>query len=277
MTDYYSTLGVNKTANPEEIKRAYRKLASQHHPDKGGDKQKFQELQAAYETLSDPSKRSQYDNPQPQMNGFHFHQGGMPPEFEDIFAQAFGRNNPFGGAFNQRRATRNHNLNIQATITLEEAFHGKDLLAKIVLPNGREQTVEIKIPAGIQDGNTLRLAGMGDDSHANVPRGDLHLSISIVPHNIFQRHGDDLVQKIRISCIDAMLGKIISVSTIDEKTLDVTINPGTQHGTVLGAQGFGMPNISDNRFRGRLLMEIEVFVPTDLTDQQKQILKNTFY
>jgi curved DNA-binding protein len=277
MIDYYSTLGVSKNASPEEIKRAYRKLASQHHPDKGGNKQKFQELQAAYDTLSDPEKRSQYDNPQPQMNGFHFHQGGMPPEFEDIFAQAFGRNNPFGGMFGQRRSARNNNLNIQTTITLEEAFYGKDLIASLTLPSGRNQTLEIKIPAGVQDGTTLRLSGMGDDTYPNIPRGDIHLNVNIAPHSVFQRRGDDLVRKIKISCIDAMLGKIVNVSTIDGKTLDVTINAGTQYGSVLGIQGYGMPNINDNRFKGRMLIEIEVFVPSDLTDQQKQILKNTFY
>jgi len=168
--DHYSTLGVDKNAGSDEIKRAYRKLASQHHPDKGGDKAKFQEIQAAYDTLSNPDKRAQYDNPQPQ-----FHGGGgfngAPPGFEDIFAQMFGGGqHPFGNMFRQQQAPRNRTLNIQTSITLEDAFHGKDLIATLGLPSGRDQTIEVKIPAGIGDGTTLRLAGMGDDSVPNTPR-----------------------------------------------------------------------------------------------------------
>jgi len=272
MTDYYQTLGVSKNASQDEIKKAYRKLASQNHPDKGGDTSKFQEIQNAYDTLGDTNKRAEYDNPRPQMNGF---QGGMPPGFEDLFAQAFG-GSPFGGMFGQRRGPRNQNLNIQTSITLEEAFEGKSMIANLTLPSGREQVLEIKIPAGIQDGNTLRLSGMGDDSFQNVPRGDIHLTVNIHQHPRFERRGDDLVQKIQVSCIDAMLGTTVSVETIDKKTLDVTIKPGTQPNTMLAAQGYGMPNINDNRFRGRLIMEIEIFVPSNLTENQKQILKNTF-
>jgi len=275
MTDYYQTLGLTKNASPDEIKKAYRKLASQHHPDKGGDTAKFQEIQTAYDTLSNPEKRAQYDNPRPQMEGFNFQQGGVPPGFEDIFAQAFG-SGPFSGMFGQRRGPRNQNLNIQTTITLEEAFIGKSMIANLTLPSGRDQVLEIKIPAGIQDGNTLRLSGIGDDTHSSAPRGDIHLTVNITQHPRFERRGDDLIQKIQISCIDAMLGTTVSIETIDKKTLDVTIKPGTQPNVILAAQGYGMPSINDNRFRGRLLMEIGVFVPTDLTEQQKQILKNTF-
>ena len=274
MTDYYQILGLTKTASPDDIKKAYRKLASQHHPDKGGDTAKFQELQVAYETLSSPEKRAQYDNPRPQHNGFHHQHGGMPPGFEDIFAQAFG-GNPFGGMFSQpRHGPRNQNLNIQTTITLEEAFEGKEIIANLTLPSGRDQVLQIKIPAGILDGNTLRLTGIGDDTYPNIPKGDIHLTVNIAPNVNFERRGDDLVQKVKISCVDAMLGKTVSVTTIDKKTLDVNIKSGTQPNTILAAQGYGMPNVNDKRFRGRLLMEIEVFVPTDLTDQQKQILKS---
>lgn len=276
MIDFYQTLGVSKNASQDEIKKAYRKLASHHHPDKGGDTARFQEIQTAYDTLSDPEKKAQYDNPRPQMGGFHFQNGGMPPEFEDIFSQAFG-GNPFGNFFGQhRRGPRNHNLNIQTTITLEEAFEGKTMIANLTLPSGKEQVLEIKIPAGIQDGNTLRLSGMGDDSHPNIPRGDIHLTVNITQHSRFVRHGDDLHHKIKINCIDAMLGKTISVETIDKKTLEVVIKPGTQPNTMLAAQGYGMPNINDNRFRGRLIMEIEIFVPDNLTTEQKLVLTNTF-
>jgi DnaJ-class molecular chaperone len=272
--DHYSTLGVDRNAGPDDIKRAYRKLASQHHPDKGGDKSRFQDIQVAYDTLSDPEKRQQYDNPQPQ--GFHF-QHGPPPGFEDIFGQMFGGHHPFGNMFGQRgQPPRNRTMNIQTAISLEEAFHGKDLIATLGLPSGREQTIEIKIPAGIQDGTTLRLAGMGDDSISGVPRGDIHLTVMVNPHNRFQRQGDDLLCSANISCIDAMLGKNIFVDTIDGRKLDITINPGTQYGQTLAAAGYGMPKMNDNRFRGRLLVTINVTVPNNLTNQQIQALREAF-
>jgi curved DNA-binding protein len=273
MADYYNILGVDKNSSADDIKRAYRKLAAQHHPDRGGDTAKFQEIQAAYSTLSDPQKRAEYDNPPQPMGGFHFQQGGMPPGFQDIFEQ-FG--DPFSGFFAQRRVQRNKNINIQSSITLEESFFGKELIATITLPSGKEQLIEVKIPAGIADGTTLRLSGLGDDSVPNLPRGDMHLTIKVQPHQIFQRHGDDLVTNLNINCVDAMLGKTILVDTIDRKTLEIKINPGTQPGQILAANGHGMPKMSDNRFRGRMLININITIPRDLSDQQKNILQQYF-
>jgi DnaJ-class molecular chaperone len=275
MTDHYQTLGVSKQATADEIKKAYRKMASQHHPDKGGDTAKFQEIEEAYRTLSDPEKRQQYDNPQPQFNGGHFG-GEVPPGFEDIFSQMMGGGSPFGDMFGRRGGPRNRHLNLQASISLEEAFTGKELIANVTLPSGREQMLEIKIPAGIQEGTTLRLAGMGDDSYPGIPRGDIHLTVSINPHTVFQRKNDDLVRRLDINCIDAMLGKNVTIDTIDGKTLEVAIMPGTQNGQLLAAQGYGMPNMHDSRFRGRMLMEIHVTVPRMLTDLQKEMLKKHF-
>lgn len=273
MTDFYKILGINRESSPEDIKKAYRRLAAQHHPDRGGDTAKFQEIQAAYDTLIDPNKKAQYDNPQPQMGGFHF-QGGMPPEFEDIFRHFGG---PFGDMFGFRQThQRNKTLNIQTSITLEEAHQGKDLIANLTLPSGREQLIEVKIPAGISDGMTLRLQGMGDDSYANLPRGDIHLTITVQPHPTFTRHGDDLIRPIEIDCVDAMLGKIVAVETIDKKTLNVTVPPGTQHGQTLVANGHGMPQVNDPRFVGRLLMPINVKIPTQLSEHQKSLLKQAF-
>lgn len=271
MNNYYEILGVSKSATPEEIKKAYRKQASAWHPDKGGDTVKFQEIQSAYAILSDPEKRSQYDSPQPQ-----FHNGGMPPGFEDIFGQMFGGgNNPFGDIFGQRKQQprRNQTLNIQTEITLDEAFSGKNLIANLILPSGRDQTLEIKIPAGVQDGMTLRLTALGDDSISDAPRGDIHLTVIVRGHPVFQRQGDDLLMVKDLSCIDAMLGKDITINTIDGKTLEVKIQPGTQNGSTLGAAGFGMPKVSDTSYRGRLLIRINITVPTNLSDAQKLLLR----
>ena len=279
MADHYQTLGVDRNASQDDIKRAYRKLATQHHPDKGGDTAKFQEISAAYDTLSNPDKKEQYDNPRPQFQnapggggspgGFHFRTGGgIPPGFEDIFAQF--------GMFGQRQQPKNRTLNIQTTISLEEAFYGKDLVATLGLPSGREQIIEIKIPVGTHDGLVLRLAGMGDDSVPNAPRGDIHLTVSVLEHPKFRRQGDDLTCNIEISCIDAMLGKTMQVDTIDGKTLEITIQPGTQHGQTLAAAGYGMPKLNDNRYKGRLLMPVVITIPTFLTNEQKQMLQQNF-
>jgi len=269
MADHYQILGIDRNASQDDIKRAYRGLASKHHPDKGGDTGKFQEIQSAYATLSDPQKKEEYDNPRPQFHGG----GGFPQGFEDVFGQMFGGAHPFGHMFNGgRNSPRNRTLNIQTTITLEEAFHGKDMIANLQLPSGREQVLEIKIPAGIQDGMTLRLSEMGDDSVPNVPKGDIHLTIAILPHSVFTRQGDDLVKPVSINCIDAMLGKTVQISTIDNKLLDIKINPGTQQGQTLAAAGYGMPKVNDNRFKGRLLLTINITIPTDLSETQKTLL-----
>lgn len=269
MADYYETLGVARSATADEIKKAYRKLASQHHPDKGGDTATFQKIEEAYRILSDPQKRAEYDNPQP-----HFQQhGGMPPGFEDMINQMFG-----GGGFNdffgrRPQPVRNRNLNLQTQITLEDAFHGKDLVANVRLPSGRDQTLEVKIPPGIRHGVTLRLAGMGDDSIGNIPRGDIHLTVNILPHRIFKREEDDLVMDLSINCFEAVLGKKVEFNTIDGKTLETSIPPGIQPGQTLNVQGYGMPNMSNPLMKGRLLININITIPTTLTADQKDALR----
>lgn len=275
MTDLYSVLGIGKDASPDEIKRAYRKLASQHHPDKGGDTAKFQQVEEAYRILSDPEKKAQYDNPAPQ--GFQQF-GGMPPGFEEVFSQMFGGgNSPFGDIFGQRRPQqRNRTLNIQTEISLEDAFNGKDLIANLVLPSGRNQTIEVKIPRGIQPGTTLRLAQMGDDTFSNLPKGDIHLTVNVREHPEFDRQGDDLIRTIDVDAIDAILGKSYQITTLDNKLLEVKINPGTQHATMLSAAGYGMPRMSDNRFVGRLLIRVNIRIPTNLTQTQLQKIKEVY-
>lgn len=266
--DYYSILGVNKNATQEDIKKAYRKLAAQHHPDRGGDTAKFQEIQAAFDILGDPQKKQEYDNPRPQFDGFHGF-GGMPPGFEEIFNQFAG--GMFGGGF--RTPNRNRNLNLNTTITLEEAFHGKNLMANVTLPSGKEEMIEIKIPPGVASGMTLRLAQMGDDTIKTVPRGDIFLQIHVKDHHKFIRQGDDLIMKLNIDCIDAMVGKTENIHTIENKNLEVHIKPGTQPGQILAINAHGMPKVNDARFRGRLLIEINVTIPSMLSEYQKEKIK----
>ena len=267
--DHYKTLGVGRDASEDDIKKAYRKLAMKHHPDRGGDTAKFKEIEDAYRTLSDPQKRSEYDNPNPFGNG-GFSGFGAGHPFNDIF----GGHSPFGDIFGfQRRPATNRSLQLQTQITLEEAFYGKDLIANIKLPSGKDQAVNIKIPAGIHSGTTLRLSGMGDDSIPGMPRGDIMLNIHIVDHPIYKRQGDDLIMEHEISCVDAMTGSNIIVDSIDGKHLETTIPSGTQHDSMLSLNGYGMSNFNDPSRRGRLLVKLKLRVPT-LTEIQKINLRN---
>lgn len=267
MSDYYSTLGVDRSASDSDIKQAYRRMASQHHPDKGGDKHRFQEIQQAYATLSDPNKRAEYDNPQPQFGGGGF-PGGHP--FGDFFAHFGGH--PFGDIFGHQQQRRNRTLNLETAISLDDAFNGKELVANVTLPSGRDQMINVKIPAGIQDGTTLRLSGMGEDSIPNMPRGDIHLTIRVNGHHEFQREGDDLIKEISLPVWSAILGDKIAVTTIDKKNLEVSIPPGTQFGQILAVQGSGMPSMNDPRFRGRLLIKLKLSIPENLSEQQKNLI-----
>lgn len=268
MLDYYNILGVEKTASQDDIKRAYRKLASQHHPDRGGDTAKFQEIQAAYDVLGSPEKKSQYDNPRSHYENFNFDEG-VPAGFEDILS-AFGN---FGGMFRRTQPQQNSSLNLRTEISLEEAYSGKDLVVSIKLPSGKDQLLEIKIPKGTSSGMKLRLAGMGDDSIPNLPRGDIYLNVQVARHPKFHREGDDLIQRININAIDAMVGSVYHIDTIDKKILEVTINPGTQYGQLLALNGYGMPNIKNPSVFGRLLLEVNIVIPTNLTDDQIELLK----
>lgn len=266
MTSHYNTLGVEKSATQHEIKSAYRKLVMQHHPDKGGDVDKFQEISEAYVTLSDTDKRSQYDNPTQHTGRFN---NGPPPGFEDIFSPE----SPFGNIFGFRnRAPTNSHIQFSTTITLEEVFTGKEIVAGIILPSGREQAINIKIPVGIHTGDTLKLSGMGDDSITSAPRGDILLNVQVEDHPNFHRSGDDLIKEVEINCIDAMLGKKLDVVSIDNRNLQMDIPAGTQNDAVFNLSGFGMPNFNSPDRRGRLLLKIKINVPI-LTDEQKDILR----
>lgn len=144
MIDYYNTLGIDRSATQDDIKKAYRKLAMKHHPDRGGDSKKFQEIQEAYAILGDDLKRSQYDNPHQHQH--HFHTGNMG---DDIFSTFFGGGSPFGFGFHQQQ--RNINIGAHVTVTLEDVLTGKTIDAEISFRNGQKKLVSINIPAGVED------------------------------------------------------------------------------------------------------------------------------
>lgn len=263
--DYYSTLGVNRNATADEIKRAYRKLAAQHHPDRGGDTAAFQTIQEAYATLSDDQKRAEYDNPQTQ---WHFHSGNSPfggHPFGDIFSQ-FG----FG---QQHRAVRNKTININVTVTLEEVLNGKTVVGNIRLPSGKDQYIELKIPSGVRHGDSIRFAGLGDDRISNLPRGDLMAVISEIPHQRFVRQGWDLYTVIKISVFDIITGVTTNVDTLDQKTLQINVPPGFNLDKHLKCNGYGLPRTGTNQ-RGHLYVKLDLTVPSNISQEDISMINS---
>jgi DnaJ-class molecular chaperone len=217
MTTHYQTLGVERTASAEDIKRAYRKLASQHHPDRGGDTAKFQSVQAAYDVLSDPGKRQQYDSPAPQ---FH---GGAPFDFDNIF-------NMFGARF-QHPGQAQQQVRMSLWIALADVAQGGRRTVSL-----GNMTVEIEIPLGINDGDNVQYANLG-------PGGtNLVVNFRIHPHPRWERQGLNLTQNETVLVWDLILGGELPVRDIQGTTLNMTIPTGTQPGTMLRLKGRGLRN-----------------------------------
>ena len=278
--DYYSTLGLQRGASADEIKKAYRSLAMKHHPDRGGDQAQFKQISEAYEYLTDPQKKQMIDagiDPNQQNSGpqhgnpFGFG-GGQPFEFHfgagdnihDIFNQ-FGFGGPFGG----RPQPRNRSLNVNVEVTLEDVLKGKTITAQVGMPGGSNKNISIEVPPGIESGQQIKYDGMGDHSIAHMRPGDLIVNISVRPHPVFQREGDNLIYNYTVSAWDAMLGTTCDIRTLDNKQLKITIPPGSQPETVLSCRGEGLPNLR-SRQRGNLLIRIKVEIPRNLSDIQRQ-------
>jgi DnaJ-class molecular chaperone len=274
--NYYETLGLQRGASPEDIKKAYRSMAMKYHPDRGGDEHKFKEIEEAYRTLSDPDKKNLIDSgvdPNQQQgfghswqNGpFEFHFGGHPG-MEDIFQQ-------FGFGFQNKRPMRNKSYNVNVKITLEDVLTGKDVDAEIGLPNGKRKLVNIKIPAGIDNGQNIRYQGMGDDSYRDSPPGDLIVNVFIEPNQRFSREHDQLIFNHTISAWDAMLGTTLKLETLDKKNIDIVIPAGTQPETVLSCRGEGLPNVRTKR-RGNLLIKISVMIPRIISEEDRAAISD---
>jgi curved DNA-binding protein len=263
MTDYYQTLGVSENAGPDEIKKAYRSLANKHHPDKGGDQAKFKDISVAYENLSDPQKKAEYDQ-QRQFGGgqqFHFNTGSP---FGGGF-DPFGGGGPFGDIFGHMRGhpgmRRNRDLNIQCQITLLDSFTGKQLEASFKLPSGRNQNVVINVPPGITHGDTIRYSGLGDDSIPQMPRGNLNVTVIVMPDPKFSRNGDDLYTTVNINPIEAMIGCRKSIKTINGSTIDLEIRAGVESGVEFASHGNGFPNVNTG-VKGRFVSVVNIKTPT---------------
>ncbi len=348
--DYYEILGVAKTASDEDIKKAYRKLAMKHHPDRNqGDdakkaEEKFKEAKEAYEMLSDAQKRAAYDQyghagVDPNMGGGFRPGGDNMGGFAEAFGDIFG--DIFGGGGGQRRGGggqqmfRGSDLSYQMEITLEEAAAGKETQIRIpayescetckgsgakpgtsakmcgscngsgavtmrqgffsiqqtcptcrgagkVIPEpctacsgqGRikkTKTLEVKIPAGINEGMRIRSAGNGEPGSNGGPPGDLYIEIRVKQHEIFERDGDDLHCTAPVSMITAALGGQIQVRTLNG-TAEIPLPEGTQHGKTFRLRGKGIKGLRSS-YPGDLYCHVTVETPIKLTEHQRKLLK----
>jgi DnaJ-class molecular chaperone len=274
---YYKLLGVSDQATAEEIKRAYRKLASQHHPDKGGDKTKFQEIQAAYDTLSNDQKRQQYDM---QRNGFgggpggaHFtwHSSGNNPDINEIF-----RNFGFGGdpfnPFRQQRERRNKDLRIEIPLDLVDTLQDQTKTVSVQTTNGQRSTLEVNVPRGVTSGTQIKYTGLGDNLFDTIARGDLYVQFSVRVPERFVVHNIDIHTQVVVNCLLAIAGGTVVIAGIDGKEFELTIPASTQPGTRFRLANNGLYQMNSSE-RGHLYIELAVNVPRDLSSEQLEIIK----
>ena len=284
MKNYYDILGVNEQSTSADITKAFKDLAKQHHPDRGGTQEKFQEINEAHDTLKSSQKRHDYDS----MRKFGGGTGGAQHPFfnEDIFGDIFsgfgqGGDMDFNGRFNftgrngGERTFRNvkrgnRSINVRMAISIKEAMTSDEKTISYKLPSGREEFATVKIPAGVQHGVTFKYAGMGDDSIKNVPRGDLMVQMSVLDSDGYTRKGNDLYTDKTIDCFQAVRGHKIQLKTLEDSVITVNVPSGTQPGTLLMVRSKGMPIHKTIGIRGNLYVKIHVLVPQlSATDLKK--------
>lgn len=244
MSDLYSILGVNRNSSQEEIKAAYRKLAARHHPDRGGDTKRFQEIQHAYDVLSDPQKRSEYDrphNPFSGAGGFSFQSTHF--DLNDIFSQMF------GGMTGARQA-----MVYRTTIgvTIEQVYHGGEQTMHIQI-NGVQHVVKIEIPKGISDGAQIRYDKL-------IPGAQLIVEFRIQRHHTWERRNQDLIMNHDISVLDLITGTKFNVNTISGSEIQVTVDPRTHPVANLKVAGHGLPIPGTTQY-GDLFITLRPYMP----------------
>lgn len=303
--DYYKILGVTKSADTDEIKKAYRKLALKYHPDhNNGDKDaeaKFKEISEAYAVLSDPEKRQQYDTygsagfrqrySQEDIfrgfdindilrqfgfgssgfssSGFGNSMGGGRQGFNSFFQQ---NSNGFGGCGGCGQPVKGQDLTYQLSVTLEDVLEGTDRQLTL-RKNGKTENVSVKIPKGIEEGKKLRLKGKGGEAPMGGVPGDLYLKVQLEPHREYERKGDDLILSKRIPYSDACLGAKLEVKSLDGKKFVVNVPSGTNGDSRLRIKGQGLPS-GPIGGRGDLYVKIRVEVPKSLTEEQKSMIES---
>jgi len=285
--DYYEILGLKKGASADEIKKAFRKLAIKYHPDKNpGDKKaedRFKEINEAYAVLSDPEKKSQYD--QFGSTGFHqrysqedifrgFNAGDIFREFnlgsDDVFSRIFGMGGGFrqGGGRNMSR--KGQDFEMELPLSFQEAFSGGEKRVSFSR-EGRSEEVSVKIPAGIDSGARLRLAGKGGAGIGGGPNGDIYLDIVVRPDQKYSREGNDVIMPQQIPFSQACLGGSLDVATLDG-TKRIKTPAGIQPGTRIRLKGLGFPMVGKSG-RGDFYVLLQVAVPESMSAGQRKLVE----
>lgn len=295
-TDFYAVLGVPPTATAKQITRAYRKLARELHPDtrtSGGNDDRFKEVSAAYAVLGDEAKRKEYDELRAaaaqRSSGWASERGGFrvrpssPGQddaagfydgdlfggvsIEDLLGGRFTSAGYRDGGAPPRRPRRGQDLQTSVRLSFEQAVRG----ATVDVPTGQDRPVSARIPAGVVDGQTVRLPGRGGPGGAGGPAGDLLVQVSVDRHPLFGRDGRDLTVTVPVTFPEAALGADVTVPTLDGP-VTLRIPPGTASGTTLRVRGRGVP-ASGSKKAGDLLVTLQVDVPKHLTEGQRAALE----
>lgn len=290
--DYYKILGLDKNASEDDIKKAYRKLARKYHPDlnpndKGANK-KFQEINEANEVLSDPEKRKKYDKygkdwqhgeeyekARQSQSQRAYSTGGNPfagaggsndEDFSDFFASMFG-GSAGGGRGSRQTKFRGQDYNAELHLNLRDAYttHKQTLTV-----NGKN--IRITIPAGVEDGQVIKLKGHGGEGVNGGPAGDLYITFVITPDPVFKRSGNDLHTTVDIDLYTAVLGGEVTLDTLSGK-IKLKVNPETQNGTKIRLKGKGFPVYKSEGQFGDLYVTWSVKIPTNLTEKQKELFR----
>ena len=283
--DYYRVLGVSPEASQEEITKAYRSLARSLHPDRNPDdaraEERFKEVSAAYDVIGDADKRAQYDevrrlaaggNPfiAPGPGGAHSFQFSGADGIGDLLANLFGGGagaGPFGGAPGASRPQRGPDHQAQISLTFSEAVNG--VTSEVAL--GERRTTKVRIPAGVTDGQRIRLRGKGGPGAGGGPSGDLYVIVRVGDHPLFGRDGDDLLLTVPVSFSEAALGARIAVPTFEGEPVTLRLPAGTRSGRTLRVRGRG---VRTDRGTGDLLVTVEVVVPRKLNAAQRRALES---
>jgi curved DNA-binding protein len=294
--DYYQILDVPRTASAEEIRKAYRKLARQYHPDiNPGNKEaenRFKEINEAHEVLSDPEKRKTYDAAAAAWREGRRPAGAGAPGGQDSYRTTteadledlFGGENPFSDFFSSLfgtprgprppRSTRGRDLDYPLEVTLAEAYSGGQRLLEVQQPDGTTRRVEVSIPAGVRDGTRIRMGGLGGPGN---PPGDLYLGVTVLPSPQYTREGDDLVVRVPVKLSTAALGGEVEVPKPDGKRLLLRVPAGTQDGRRIRLRGQGMPRAVSRPDRvgerGDLYAEVHVQLPQPVTEAQRRLFE----
>ena len=273
--DFYKILGVSKDVSDADLKKAYRKLAKDNHPDlHPGDaaaEARFKDISEAYDVLSDAEQRREYDAIRAMGGGARFQAGGQGAGFEDVFSNLFGGGGfqgggfPGFGGFGGFGPQRGQDLSTTASINFIDSVNGTT-----VKLNLRNESVSVKVPAGIQDGQKLKVKGKGQPSPNGGPAGDLVVTIKVKPHAVFTRDGDNIRVSVPVTYAEATLGATIEVPVLGGDPVKLKVAAGTQNGRTLRVKGKG---VQFGSRQGDLLATVEVMVPGHLPAKAKKLLE----